>query len=59
MNKFDYRVLLCIPESFENAIFHMYHNSLTAFHQGHWKNISNNEGNILHSKYVKQIKKLH
>ena len=37
MNKFDYRVLLCIPESFENALFHMYHNSLTAFHQGHWK----------------------
>ena len=36
-SKFDYRVLLCIPESFENAIFHMYHNSLTAFHQGHWK----------------------
>ena len=37
LNKFDYRVLLCIPETFENAIFHMYHNSLTAFHQGHWK----------------------
>ena len=28
LNKFDYRVLLCIPENFENTIFHMYHIAL-------------------------------
>ena len=36
-NEWKYQSLLVIPENMENALFHMYHNSALAMHQGPWK----------------------
>ena len=35
--EWQYHPVLVIPEKFEANIFHMYHNSLFACHQGLWK----------------------